>query len=128
MVGSDVSAPPPVSVLFDMGKVWRFNRGKFLYGIAMSIKLCRAWHDQMGCDASENGERGHHAPITGHGIHHPLGGAARIGEGGWRRELLGASDRDKLCQSTNLQVAARPATSTKLTARGDQARAAAMLG
>jgi hypothetical protein len=37
LVGSDVSTPPsPVPVTFAMRKVWRFSRGKFLYGIGMS--------------------------------------------------------------------------------------------
>jgi hypothetical protein len=37
LVGSDVSTPPsPVPVVFAMRKVWRFSRGKFLYGIGMS--------------------------------------------------------------------------------------------
>jgi hypothetical protein len=37
LVGSDVSTPPsPVPVVFAMRKVWRFSRGKFLYGNGMS--------------------------------------------------------------------------------------------
>lgn len=53
-VGVDVFTPPSAElVVFDMAKVWRFSRGRFLYGIDMSIWKCATWHDQMCCNASK---------------------------------------------------------------------------
>jgi hypothetical protein len=39
------TSPPGVSVLFDMAKAWRFSRGKFLYGIDMSVRRRTTRHD-----------------------------------------------------------------------------------
>jgi hypothetical protein len=50
--GVGVGTPAPSLVLFDMEKIWRFSRGKTLYGIDMSVERCTAWHDRMCCSAS----------------------------------------------------------------------------
>lgn len=63
-VGVDVFTPPSAElVVFDMAKVWRFSRGRFLYGIDMSIWRCATWHDRMRQNVKEGSKGGEGHPM-----------------------------------------------------------------